>query len=41
MLARTGWFMLLLFYLDTNVIRREYRNPDSEDEEGDDLYSGP
>ncbi|CAD8082578.1 unnamed protein product [Paramecium sonneborni] len=32
---------LMLARTDTNVIRREYRNPDSEEEEGDDLYSGP
>ncbi|CAD8078428.1 unnamed protein product [Paramecium primaurelia] len=32
---------LMLARTDSNVIRKEYKNPDSEDEEGDDLYSGP
>lgn len=38
MLARTG---IYINYLDTNVIRKEYRNPDSEDEDNDDSYGGP
>jgi hypothetical protein len=40
-----NWCLQELVYLfcilDTNVVRKEYRNPDSEDEDNDDSYGGP
>jgi kinesin family protein 2/24 len=33
--------VFILYILDTNVVRKEYRNPDSEDEDNDDSYGGP